>query len=178
MAHPSILEWQRKVILRDGTSITMRLLQPDRPGERDREVAFLRGLSERTRYMRLMTPLRYLPPHMLDQFMDVDGQRRTALVATTEEDGVERFIGLVRYAVTDDPHSAEIGVTVADEWQRRGIASRLLRGLMDYARTRGIQTFTGLVLPENASMLSLARKLGFDIRLSDQDRLMHITKVL
>ena len=69
-------------------------------------------------------------------------------------------------------------MTVADEWQRRGIAARLLRCLMDYARARGVKIFTGIVLPENASMLSLARRLGFDVHLAGPERLMKITKVL
>jgi acetyltransferase len=178
MAQEVHLLCERIAHLRDGTPITIRLLQPERPGEREREIAFLSTLSERTRYMRLMTPLRYLPPHMLDQFMDVDGKSRAALVATVGEGSAEHFIGLVRYAVTDDPQSAEVGITVSDAWQGRGVASQLFRSLMDYARSQGVQRFTGIVLPENAPMLALARKLGFEIRLSGQDRLMHITKAL
>ena len=170
--------WRRDAVLPDGTPISIRALTPELEGERAREIAFLNGLSERTRYMRLLTPLRYLPPHMIDQFMDVDGERRMALVAISESDGEERFIGVARYAVTDDPLSAEIGITVADAWQHRGVASRMLRCLMEYAKAHGIRTLTGMVLPENQSMLTLARHLGFEVRLASPEQLMKITKRL
>ena len=170
--------WQRDVVLADGTHIVVRPLQPTLDGERAREIEFLNSLSERTRYMRMLTPLRYLPPHMLDQFMDVDGERRMALVATVQLEGAERFIGVARYAVTDDPTSAELGITVSDAWHHRGVASRLLRCLMEYAKSRGLQSLTGFVLPENQSMLTLARHLGFEVRLASPEQLMKIKKIL
>lgn len=168
--------WTSAVVLADGTPMTIRPLSPEH--DREREIEFLTSLSERTRYMRLFAPLRYLPPHMIDQFMDVDGQRRVAFVGTVIEGGRERFIGVARYAVTDDPASAEVGITVTDTWQRRGVAAQLLGRLMDYGRAHGIRTLTGLVLPENGSMLSLARHLGFDLNLSIREQLMRITKSL
>src|SRR5690606_22519075 len=113
----------------------------DPASDRQREIEFLTGLSERTRYLRLLTPLKYLPKHMLDQFMDVDGHRHVALVATVGEGDAERFIGVARYAVTDDPESAEIGITVTDAWHGRGVATRLMQCLEEYARAHGIKTF-------------------------------------
>lgn len=171
-----IAVWTRRSVLRDGTRITIRLLDP--AIDRQREIDFLSGLSERTRYLRLLTPLRYLPKHMFDQLMDVDGQRRVAFVATIGEGDQERFIGVARYGVTDDPESAEVGITVTDAWQGRGVAKRLMECLEDYARTHGIKTLTGIVLPDNAPMLELARRMGFRLKFASAERLMTITKSL
>jgi acetyltransferase len=168
--------WTSVVVLADGTPMTIRPLSPER--DRALEIEFLASLSERTRYLRLFTPLRYLPPHMLDQFMDVDGERRVALVGTVIQDGRERFIGVARYGVTDEPAEAEVGITVADAWQRRGVAVHLIQRLMDYGRAHGIRKLTGVVLPENSSMLSLARRLGFEVHLAAREHLMRIEKAL
>jgi|HigsolmetaAR202D_1030399.scaffolds.fasta_scaffold00037_35 acetyltransferase len=168
--------WTTSSVLRDGTRITIRLLDP--ATDRQREIDFLNSLSERTRYLRLLTPLKYLPKHMFDQLMDVDGQRRVAFVATVGEGDEERFVGVARYGVTDDPESAEVGITVTDAWQGRGVATRLMQRLEDYARAHGIKTLTGIVLPDNAQMLDLARRMGFQLKLSSAERLMKITKPL
>lgn len=167
--------WTTTVVLPDGAHTKIRPLRAD---DRAREIEFLDGLSDRTRYLRLLAPLRFLPPYMIDQFMDVDGERRMAFVATIETEGVEHFIGVVRYAVTDDPTSAEIGITVTDAWHGRGVASRLLQQLSKYAQCHGVKTLTGLVLPENDPMLRLARRNGFDVHLSIPEHLMRITKTL
>lgn len=156
-----------------GEHVRVRLLQST---DRELEVRFLSALSERSRYFRLMTPLRHLSAELVTQLMDVDGDSRAALVATIAERGQEHFIAVVRYAQTDEAGTAELGVTVADAWQRRGVATRMLRLLIDYAREHGIVRLTGLVLPDNAGMLALARKLGFAARYDAASRLMRICR--
>ena len=51
--------------------------------------------------------------------------------------------------------------SVADDWQRRGIASQLMEVLTTAAAVAGIEVLEGLVLRENRGMLDLCRKLGF-----------------
>lgn len=157
----------------DGREVRVRHLQPT---DREKEIDFLESLSERTRYLRLMTPLRFLSAQLLAQLMDVDGRQRAALVATVTEHGAERFIAVARYAQTEAAGDAELGVTVADAWHRRGVASRLLGCLIRYARERGIVRLIGFVLPDNAGMIALARKLGFTAHLDAQTRLVHIER--
>jgi ribosomal protein S18 acetylase RimI-like enzyme len=50
---------------------------------------------------------------------------------------------------------------VIDEFQRRGLGGLLLAELARVARRHGIKTFTLIVLPENAQMLGLLRKMGW-----------------
>jgi acetyltransferase len=52
---------------------------------------------------------------------------------------------------------------VSDPWQGKGLGARLFESCITIARDRGIETLSGIVLPENRTMLSLARKLGFQI---------------
>lgn len=133
------------------------------------------SLSERTRYFRLMTPLKFLPPHLLDQLMDVDHDRRMAFVATATRDGIEVFTGIARYGESVDATTGALGVTVADAWQKRGIASMLIRQVLLFTKSRGFRRIEGLVLPENDRMLALARSLGFTVHYDADDRLMHIS---
>jgi hypothetical protein len=111
-------EWTWTTAARDGTPITVRPLRRD---DEQREIAFISSLSERSRYFRMFTPLRFLSPQLLSQFMDVDYDRRMALVATVGSGDEETFVGVARYVVTDRPDRAELGVTVTDAWHRRGI---------------------------------------------------------
>lgn len=151
----------RKIVLRDGTPITIR---PIRPDDAELEQAFVRGLSEQSRYMRFMTTISELPPKKLTFFTDVDYQRHLALVATIIRDNQELEIGVARYVATKIPGECEFAVTVADDWQGKGVASLLMRSLMEAAHGRGYSTIEGLVFASNQQMLDLARKLGFDVQ--------------
>lgn len=171
-AAPSFADWTTDVQLADGRVLRIRPLLPD---DRERERDFIQSLSERTRYLRLFAPLRFLPPHLLDQLMDIDYDRRMALVATVQNNGKEEFVGVARYAEADEPDTAELGITVTDNYQRRGIARILMRELARYARTRGFRRLIGLVLPENRPMISLAQSLGYSSNYDGTDHLVHIS---
>jgi len=165
-------EWTSSKHTRSGAEICIRPLRPD---DRVREIQFVNSLSERTRYLRLMTPIRFLSSQLLDQFMDIDYDQRMAFVATTMRDGIEAFVGVVRYGRTDQPDTAELGITVTDGWQRDGVGRLLIDVLSRFARHQGFKHFIGIVLPENHRMLAFANRLGFDAKYNRDDHLVHIS---
>jgi len=59
----------------------------------------------------------------------------------------------------DDPHAAEVAVTVADEWQGRGLGSVLGKHLAHAARNRDIRRFTATMASENVPAHRLMAKL-------------------
>jgi acetyltransferase len=153
-----LAHWTSQSSARNGVRLCVRPLRPD---DREREAEFINSLSERSRYYRLMTPLKFVPPHLLDRLMDIDYDRRMAFVATVEQDGREQFVGIARYAETDRPDTVELGITVTDRWQRQGIARVLFAELVRFARWRGIRHMEGIVLHDNLPMIELAKSIGF-----------------
>lgn len=153
-----LAQWTSQSTARNGLRLCIRPLRPD---DREREIEFINSLSERTRFYRLMTPLKFLPPHLLDRLMDIDYDRRMAFVATAELDGREQFVGIARYAETDHANTVELGITVTDRLQRQGIAQLLFGELVRFARWRGIRRMEGIVLHDNLPMIELAKRLGF-----------------
>jgi RimJ/RimL family protein N-acetyltransferase len=164
-------QWTAYPRTRAGAQVRIRPLRPD---DREREIAFLNGLSQQSRYFRLMTPFKFLPPHLVDQLMDIDYAQRMAFVATIPSGGGEEFVGIARYGETDEAEVAELGITVADAWHRTGIARLLVAHLLRFAQWRGIRTMTGIVLPENAPMIALARSLGFSTAFDPDQHLVKI----
>jgi GNAT superfamily N-acetyltransferase len=78
-----------------------------------------------------------------------------ALARAYEIVGECRFIRL-----PDQPGTAEVGVTVVDAWQGRGLGSALLARLSECAAEAGIEYFTAEILAENRTMLTLLPALG------------------
>jgi acetyltransferase len=144
-----------------GTPVTIRTMQP---GDRDIEHRFVRELSPLSRYYRFHSTLRELTPTMLERFTHVNYPDDMALIATVPEGEGEREIGVARYARYPGTERAEIAVVVADDWQGKGIATRLLLDLRGLAHAAGIQHLEANVLSGNKRMLQLARTLGFSIK--------------
>ena len=68
-------------------------------------------------------------------------------------------IAVARYVTNPDGHSCEFAIVVADDWHNKGIATELLRRLIDIARDRRLGEMVGIVLRENKGMIALAKEL-------------------
>lgn len=157
---------ERRAHTRDGTEYFIRPIVPE---DLQRELAFARALSEESRYHRLMYVLHEPTEAQLAPLIHLDYERNMALVALYGPESEQQIIGVARYARDDDGAAYEFAVAVADEWQGRGVGTRLLEELFEYARTRGLRRLYGRVLNDNARMLSLARALGLTVTQNDDD---------
>ena len=144
------------VALRSGDVVRIRQVRPDDASALAQAYA---NLGEQSRYRRFFTVMPQLPESTLKAAVNVDHVDHEALVAvpllSAEVVGECRFIRL-----PDQPDTAEIGVTVVDAWQGRGLGSALIARLSERAAEAGIEYFTAEVLAENRSMLALLPGLG------------------
>lgn len=166
--HPYPAHFARKEALSDGREI---LLRPIRPEDAEIERAFVRGLSEESRYLRFMRAIQELTPEMVVRFTQIDYDREMAFVAIHEKGEQQEEVGVARYSVEPDGESAEFAIVVADAWHGLGVGTLLMEALIESARQRGVRELIGEVLPRNHSMLALADRLGFSRQMlkSDED---------
>ena len=61
---------------------------------------------------------------------------------------------------TEDPGSAEVAITIVDEWQGRGLGTKLLELLSDRARDEGVARLTGAVAADNIASCKMVRNAG------------------
>ncbi len=146
----------QRIELRDGSAIVVR---PIRASDKAAIAAAFDRLSDESRYRRFLSPMPHLSRRQLEYFTELDHHDHEALIAFDERtrDGVAvaRF---VRSKV--DPEAAEAAVTVADDWQGRGVGTKLLQLLADRARAEGVRRFTATLLAQNRSMLELLEQIG------------------
>ena len=127
--------------------------------DRDAFSAWFGRLSDESRRKRFLGPKPRLSARELTYLTDVDHVSHTALVAV---DATGALIGEARYA-TSKPGDriADFAVTVADEWQGRGVGTRLANRLIDAARANGMTRLTAITLWENGAAIALLHRLGF-----------------
>lgn len=155
----------RRASTRDGAAL---ILRPLLPSDRQELAKGYDQLSDESRRRRFFSPPSRLSSSLLDYLTDLDFDQRFALVAQLSDDPEMRGLGVARW-VRDrtDPTKAEAAVTVADEWQGRGIGTQLLLALVEAAAERGITAFVADVLWENAALLDSLRELGARVSRSE-----------
>jgi acyl-CoA synthetase (NDP forming)/RimJ/RimL family protein N-acetyltransferase len=145
----------RDVLLNDGS--TLRLREPSAE-DLDDIIAFYEALSPESRYMRFHGYGR--TDRAARALVEARGVDRAALIGRQGE----RVIAVAQYELLREPGAAEVAFAVADDFQRRGAATRMLEQLAAVAAARGVSRFDAWVLSDNVAMLSVFRRVGFGIR--------------
>jgi acetyltransferase len=148
----------------DGQRLTIR---PIRPEDAEQHGAFFSRLSPQDIRYRFFTAMRELSPEQMARLTQIDYDREMAFVAVREAGG--ETVGVARL-VCEDEQSGEFAVIVQADMKGKGVASHLMRRLIDWARARGLREMEGQVLADNAPMLAFVRRLGFSVRRMPEER--------
>ena len=159
-------QWTRVEHTLDGVEYRIR---PIRAEDLQRDRDFIMGLSEESRYTRMMGTMREPSADLLERFVHVDYHRDMAFVAVISEQENERIIGVARYAADNSGPDCEFAVAVMDAWQARGVGATLTRLLFDFARTQGVHKLHGDIMVSNGRMVELVHWLGMKTEHSPND---------
>lgn len=133
-------------------------IRPVRPADEAVLGDFFAALSVESRYLRFFAPV--TPSCGLLDLMAGKPAHVDAIIAVA--DGV-----IVGHAMAADrpapgnpgrpggPRAADVGVVVADAWQRRGVGAALMRALIGRAQARGVTALAMDVLPGNRRVLAM-----------------------
>jgi RimJ/RimL family protein N-acetyltransferase len=153
--------------------ITIRAVRPD---DKERIVRAFRALDRRSVYLRFFCHKKELSDEELRRVTECDGASDVALVATGGTGNREMIVGMGNYARSGP--AADIAFAVEEDFQGRGIATRLLRQLADIARANGVSQFEADVLAENTPMLAVLHNSGLRMRTSQEHGVVHATLFL
>jgi acetate---CoA ligase (ADP-forming) len=143
------------VILKDGGTLRLR---PPTANDADAVLEFLRGLSDRSQYLRFHG-IRPIDLALAESLLDPDWVETGSLAGWLGD----RVVGVANYVRLRDPRSAEAAFVVADAEQGRGIGTRLLEQLAERAAATGVTRFVAEVMAENRAMLSVFTGAGFEV---------------
>ena len=163
-------QWVRDVVLNNDENIQLR---PIRPDDAQSIQSLVHNMSAESRYFRFMHAISDLSPKMVAQFTKLDYDRQMAFVATDQQQTV---VGVSRYMISSDRESGEFAISISEDWKVRGLASHLMRLLIEHATAQGLKTLHGDVLRTNTPMQKLMKALNFKSHVdADEPELMVFT---
>ncbi len=152
------------IVLRDGSRVRLRQIHD---ADKDLLRRGFERLSMESRHRRFLTPTAHLTETEVRYLTEVDHHDHEAIVALDEKSG--EGIAVVRYVRNPErPDVAEVAVTVVDDWQGRGLGTRLLEVASARARAEGVRSFTALMLATNHEVMSVLERLG-PLRVVDRE---------
>ncbi len=142
-------------------------IRPVRPVDEAVLCDFFAALSVESRYLRFFAPV--TPSYGLLDLLAGKPAHVDAIVAVADGVIVGHAMAADRPAPGDpgtpadpgtpggpgEPRATDVGVVVADAWQRRGVGATLMRALIDRAQARGVTALAMDVLPGNRRVLAM-----------------------
>jgi GNAT superfamily N-acetyltransferase len=144
--------------LRDGAPIVIRqlvaadvALYPD----------FLKGVTPGDLRFRFFGSTQHVSDKLIDELVHYDPANAMAFIAL--DDRCQKMLGVVRLHNDSSGEGAEFAILVRSGLKSHGIGWILMKHMIEYANSMGIQTVHGIVLKENLCMLTMCSDLGFQI---------------
>lgn len=153
---PYPTEWRRTIDTPEGSYE----LRPIRPADALLYPDFLSKVSREDMRLRFMAVRVSFPEEFALRWTQLDYDREMAFVALTPGGDLA---GVSRVVAEPGGRSGEYSLLVRSDLQGRGLGSGLMRILIDYARSDGMERLEGMVLAENRDMQGLVTHLGFTI---------------
>jgi len=153
---------QFRINLDDGTPALFRTVRSE---DQDALRKGLEYLSERSRYLRFFSYIDHLTEEQLEYLTRVDQKKHIAWGALDLNHPEVPGMGIGRIIQSDSkPRNAEMAITIADHYQKRGLGKIIFALLYQRAQEEGIQKIGFYVMPMNRFLCSKLKNAGAEIR--------------
>ncbi len=171
--YPQHLE--EEVELKDGQHCLFRPILPeDEPLLRD----FISQVTKEDLYYRYFSEINEFTHDDLANMTQIDYDREMAIVAVRQHQGQPEIIGVTRAISDADNIDAEFSVLVRSDLKGLGMGRRLLEKMIRYTRAHGLQQLNGITMPGNRGMVTLAKKLNFNVDVQMDDGIVSLKLLL
>jgi len=154
-------EWKTEFTTKNGLKVVFR---PEQPTDTEMLWVMFSTLSKKS-------ASNILPPFPRDRIeswtTEIDYDNVLAVVAVlTEKEDHKRIIGTTSLRFNSQKalkHKAELGLTIHDDYQNRGIGTALLKHIINVAKTKKLKKIHLNVSAENDRAIHLYKKVGFTV---------------
>jgi GNAT superfamily N-acetyltransferase len=150
-------ELERWVTLADGAEVLIRPIRPTDDGA-IRDLFY--DVSELSVYQRYLATKTTLPRQERESVVNIDYRNTMTLAAVHGPQELKQMVALAEWRLNPDNRLAEVAFLVRDDWQRRGLGSRMLDYLIELARAVSIRGFVAELLATNRAMLEVFQHPG------------------
>lgn len=149
--------------------------RPILPSDEEQMRRLFYRFSDKAIYYRYFSPMKAMPHYKMQLYVNVDHHDILSLVGVVGDSGYGTIIAEGRYVMWPDKRCADLAFVVDEGYQNRGIASYLLKRLIEIAKERNIEALTADILSSNKSMLHVLEKANIPYKTKVDHGVYHLT---
>ncbi|WED24382.1 bifunctional acetate--CoA ligase family protein/GNAT family N-acetyltransferase [Vibrio sp. JC009] len=159
--YPSELE--EAVTLKSGETVTLRPILPE---DEPQHAKFLTQVSKEDLYKRFFSDVGEFNHEALANLTQIDYDREMAFLAVSQDGSI---LGVSRALIDSENIDAEFAILIRSDLKGVGLGKILMNKIIEYCRNKGTKQMSGMTMPTNRGMLTLAQKLGFELDIQFED---------
>lgn len=160
---PYPIELEEMVTLKDGEEVKLRPILPE---DEPAHASFINNVSKEDLYKRFFTDVGEFNHEALANLTQIDFNREIAFVAVTHSGDI---LGVSRAMINPDNTDAEFAILIRSDLKGCGLGRILMTKIIDFCKHKGTKQMSGMTMPTNRGMLTLAQKLGFELDVQFED---------
>ena len=144
-------------------------------------------MDQEDRILRFLAPKKIFPHEQTQKDINIDYQSNMVVIGTCDWDQCNHNQIIAIGSYNSEPDStdklAEVAVTIAKDWQKKGLGNHLFNKLIEIAIENDISGFYAEIAAENQGMISIMNNLPYKAKyryLDDEtiSMVMHFGKSL
>ena len=151
---------------KDGELITVRPILPE---DEPHHAEFIKKVSKEDLYKRFFSDVGEFNHEALANLTQIDYDREMAFVAVIKDGTKEEIIGVSRALINPENTDAEFAILIRTDVKGKGLGKILMSRIIDYCKAKGTKQMSGMTMPTNRGMLTLAQRLGFEVDVHFED---------
>lgn len=154
---PYPVELEESIKLKSGEDI---LIRPILPEDEPEHATFLSNVSKDDLYKRFFSDVGEFNHEALANLTQIDFDREIAFVAIDMQGNI---LGESRALIDPENIDAEFAILIRSDRKGCGLGRILMERIIRYCKNKGTRQMSGMTMPTNRGMITLAQKLGFEI---------------
>ncbi|WCE32632.1 bifunctional acetate--CoA ligase family protein/GNAT family N-acetyltransferase [Vibrio sp. SCSIO 43137] len=154
---PYPVELEESIKVKSGEDI---LIRPILPEDEPEHATFLSNVSKDDLYKRFFSDVGEFNHEALANLTQIDFDREIAFVAIDMQGNI---LGESRALIDPENIDAEFAILIRSDRKGCGLGRILMERIIRYCKNKGTRQMSGMTMPTNRGMLTLAQKLGFEI---------------
>ncbi|NAW70191.1 GNAT family N-acetyltransferase [Vibrio sp. V27_P1S3P104] len=151
---------------KDGEQV---ILRPILPEDEPLHAEFIQRVSKEDLYKRFFSDVGEFNHEALANLTQIDYDREMAFVAIRHQHGQPEIIGVSRALINHENSDAEFAILIRSDLKGKGLGTVLMKKIIDYCKGKKTLQLSGMTMPSNRGMLTLAQKMGFSIDIHFED---------
>jgi acyl-CoA hydrolase len=145
----------RSQTFKDNMTVHFR---PIKPSDEDGMRRLFYRFSDQGVFYRYFSAVQAMPHLRMQEYTSVDYRQTMSIVGVIAEGGYEKIIAEGRYVRFGRSTYADVSFIIDEKYQGIGIASFMLRMLMEIAKKDGMEGFNATILSTNKAMIKVMEK--------------------